>query len=116
MKSSIAAGGLCGSLLFVALAGGLSANTARADVLLVERAQEAQGMMLPTRGMTMPQVEAKFGAPVSKSSPVGGSSEKRPPITRWVYADYTVYFENSHVINAVLNKASPDETGPKPIK
>ena len=107
---------LSGSLLVVTLAGGFVANTARADVLLVERAQEAQGMLLPTRGMTMSQVEAKFGAPISRRNPVGGASEKRPPITRWVYADYTVYFENSHVINAVLNKASPGETGPKPIK
>ena len=115
MKTSITVGSLCGSLLLVAMAGGFMAGTARADVLLVDRAQEAQGMMLPTRGMTMSQVEAKFGAPTNKHSPVGGANEKRPPITRWVYPDYTVYFEHSHVINAVLNKASPGETGPKPI-
>ena len=108
--------GLLGSLLVATLAGGFIAAPANADVLLVERAQEAQTMPLPTRGMTMSQVEKKFGAPMSKRNPVGGANEKRPPITRWVYADYTVYFENSHVIDAVLNKASPDETGPTPIK
>ena len=107
---------LFASLFVATLAGGFVAGNAQADVLLVERAQEARDMALPKRGMSMSQVEAKFGAPMSKLSPIGGASEKRPPITRWMYADYTVYFENSHVIDAVLNKASPDETGPKPIK
>ncbi|MCB1560900.1 MAG: hypothetical protein KDI75_07375 [Xanthomonadales bacterium] len=104
------------SLVAVAFAGGVLSTATRADVLLVERAQEAQAMNLPARGMSMAQVERQFGAPVSKRGAVGGGSEKQPPITRWVYADYTVYFEHSHVVDAVLNKASPDETGPKPIQ
>ena len=104
------------SLLIATVVGGFAAGSVSADTLLIERAEEAQSMSLPTRGSSMSQVEARFGAPVSKRAPVGGGDEKRPPITRWVYADFTVYFEHSHVIDAVLNKASASETGPKPIK
>lgn len=50
----------------------------------------------PTRGMSMQQVEAKFGAPVSKSGPVG-----TPPISRWEYPGLAVYFEYDHVIHSV---------------
>ncbi len=50
----------------------------------------------PTRGMTMKQVEAKFGAPASKTEPVG-----KPPITRWDYPAFQVYFEYDHVIHSV---------------
>lgn len=50
----------------------------------------------PTRGMTMQQVEAKFGAPASKTQPVG-----KPPITRWDYPAFQVYFEYDHVIHSV---------------
>jgi len=50
----------------------------------------------PTRGMTMKQVEAKFGAPASRTEPVG-----KPPITRWDYPAFQVYFEYDHVIHSV---------------
>jgi len=53
---------------------------------------------LPGRGMTMTQVEEKFGAPLEKSGEVGD-----PPINRWVYSNFTVYFEYQFVINAVAN-------------
>jgi hypothetical protein len=51
----------------------------------------------PSRGMSMDQVMAKFGAPVSKDGPVG-----RPPITRWEYPGFVVYFEHEHVIHTVV--------------
>jgi hypothetical protein len=51
---------------------------------------------LPLRGMSMNTVESRFGAPREKLGPVG-----EPPITRWVYADYTVYFEGRYVIHTV---------------
>jgi hypothetical protein len=50
----------------------------------------------PTRGMSMAQVEARFGAPTEKFAAVG-----QPPITRWVYPAFVVYFEYSHVVHAV---------------
>lgn len=51
---------------------------------------------LPGRGMTMTQVEEKFGPPLEKSPEVGD-----PPINRWDYSNFTVYFEYQYVINAV---------------
>lgn len=53
---------------------------------------------LPGHGMTMTQVEEKFGAPLEKSPEVGD-----PPINRWIYNNFTVYFEYQYVINAVTN-------------
>lgn len=53
---------------------------------------------VPGRGMTMTQVEEKFGPPLQKLPEVGD-----PPIIRWVYSNYTVYFEYQFVINSVLN-------------
>lgn len=50
----------------------------------------------PARGMTMDKVEATYGAPTSRGSPVG-----EPPITRWEYPGFVVYFEHQHVIHTV---------------
>jgi len=50
----------------------------------------------PTRGMTMDQVAAKFGAPVTKVPAVG-----KPPISRWEYPGFIVFFEYNHVIHSV---------------
>jgi hypothetical protein len=51
---------------------------------------------LPGRGMTKDQVEERFGSPPEKVGAVG-----EPPISRWVYSGFTVYFEYDHVIHAV---------------
>jgi hypothetical protein len=52
----------------------------------------------PPRGMTMDKVEATFGAPTNRAAPVG-----EPPITRWEYPGFTVYFEHRHVIHTVAS-------------
>ena len=105
--------------LSLALATGLlfQAGPATADTLLVQRAQSEQGGM-PARGQRMAQVEASFGAPQHKHAPVAGPNNHKdnPPITRWVYPNFTVYFENDHVVDAVANRASPNEVGPKPVQ
>jgi len=87
----------------------------RSDVLLIERVEVARDFSLPRRGQLMAQVEAQFGAPLRKHAPVGGGSAQQPPITRWDYEQFSVYFEHSHVVNSVVRKASPLETGPKPV-
>jgi hypothetical protein len=50
----------------------------------------------PARGMSMEKVEAKFGAPAKRVPAVG-----EPPISRWEYPGFVVYFENNLVIHAV---------------
>ena len=79
-------------------------GTSQADVLTMPETPPAQKaargmyMDLPARGLSMAQVERDFGVPKQKLAPVG-----EPPITRWIYDDYTVYFEYNYVIHAVLN-------------
>ena len=84
------------------------------DTLLIERVQEENSASLPARGMTMQQVEARFGAPSDKLDPRGGQKRQWPTINRWTYPAFTVYFEKNKVIDAVANKAGATEVGPKP--
>jgi hypothetical protein len=91
-----------------------TAGSAAADTLLIERVQQEAGVALPARGLSMAEVEARFGAPSERLDPRGGQKRQWPTINRWVYPAFTVYFENSRVIDAVANQASPGETGPKP--
>lgn len=51
----------------------------------------------PPRGMTKARVRQQYGEPQSKSQPVGD-----PPITRWDYPGYRLYFEYDHVLHAVV--------------
>lgn len=78
---------------------------AHAESLRTKVAQE-QGMNLPQRGLSMSQVEQRYGAPLRKLQTRGGDSAKHPPINRWEYASYIVYFERSHVIHSVIT--TPD--------
>ncbi len=104
--------------LSLALAAGLLLQSpAQADTLLVERVQ-AETQALPARGQSMSQVESRFGAPQVKHAAIAGPNNRRanPPITRWDYAGFSVYFEYNHVVDAVANKASANEIGPKPVQ
>jgi len=58
---------------------------------------ERAGLPRPERGMSSDAVLARFGEPISMTAPVG-----EPPISRWTYADFTVYFEGDTVIHSVL--------------
>jgi len=53
----------------------------------------------PTRGMTQQNVEAKYGSPQSRESAVGD-----PPIARWDYAGFVVFFEYDRVIHSVTKR------------
>lgn len=53
----------------------------------------------PSRGMTAASVESRFGAPEAKHAPVGD-----PPITRWEYRNFVVFFEYDRVIHAVVKR------------
>lgn len=51
----------------------------------------------PARGITMNRVEAQFGAPTERHAAIGN-----PPITRWDYPGFSVFFEHQHVIHSVI--------------
>lgn len=90
------------------------AGSASADVLLIERVEAQSQVALPARGLSMRQVEQQFGAPSDRLDARGGQKSQWPTIHRWVYPQFTVYFEQDRVVNAVLNQATANETGPKP--
>jgi len=79
------------------LLSGFMLTSASAEVLLIERTQQQNNQPMPKHGQSMQQVETQFGQPLVRRAAVG-----EPPITRWEYADYVVYFEHNLVLNSVL--------------
>lgn len=55
----------------------------------------------PARGASMAAVESRFGAPVTRHAAVG-----EPPITRWDYPQFSVFFEHDKVLHAVVTRAA----------
>lgn len=83
--------------LLLAASMATAAVTASADELTTPPASTAsQSAKGPARGMSMDKVEATFGAPSNRVPAVG-----QPPITRWEYPGFVVYFENRLVIHTV---------------
>lgn len=77
------------------------AGAARADTLLIDgvEADAQSASTRPKSGMTMTAVESTYGAPTLKHATVG-----QPPITRWDYAGFSVYFEHDRVIHAAVRR------------
>jgi hypothetical protein len=74
-----------------------------ADVLLIDAINQdpinsEEGLPRPARGMSMNQVKARFGTPATEYSQVG-----EPPITRWDYDQYSVFFEYQYVLTSVVH-------------
>lgn len=89
------------------LAAVLASGLAGAETIAIDNgiAVKESDVATPARGMTMDQVAAKFGAPASKVPAVG-----KPPISRWEYPGFVVYFEAEHVIHSVV--ANPAGAAP----
>lgn len=89
------------------IAGLMVSLSTQADVLQMPESSEegrptpieSVSQTLPGRGMSMEQVETRFGAPREKVSAVG-----EPPISRWVYGNFTVYFEHNLVLHSVTHQ------------
>lgn len=91
------------TLLTLALLGIVCAgsSTLLADVLLIEEVRQADRMELPVNGTSMDGVRARYGDPVNTPATIGD-----PPITRWDYPNWSVYFENELVLFTVLHKGA----------
>ena len=76
------------------LSGAAAAETVAVDGQVAVRPSSVER---PGSGSTMTSVEQRFGAPATKHAAVG-----QPPITRWDYAHFSVFFENDRVIHAVV--------------
>jgi hypothetical protein len=93
---------MVGAALATGLAG--AAHSVRADIIAGVNgiSVEQADVPTPSRGMTMSQVASKFGSPSNKVAAVGN-----PPISRWDYPGFVVYFERDHVIHTVVSSSSP---------
>ncbi len=74
-----------------------SATAETIKIPVGQQHQELQQLEKPRRGQKMPQVEREFGAPIQRYSARG-----EPPIARWEYPGFIVYFEGQHVIHSVI--------------
>jgi len=85
-------------ILLALLCGLTATGSALAETLVVNDQVTLRESTVdrPKRGSTMAEVEKRFGAPVEKHPTVG-----QPPITRWDYAGFSVFFEHDRVIHAV---------------
>jgi hypothetical protein len=72
----------------------------QADVLRIPVGEQAAGLSiaLPERGQRQLAVLERFGLPDEEHPAVGN-----PPITRWDYREFSVYFESGVVINSVVH-------------
>jgi hypothetical protein len=82
---------VCGVTLGLGLAPVYAETLQMADAPTVQ----ARGPT-PSRGTSKAAVEAQFGSPSEKMAAVGS-----PPISRWIYPTFTVFFEGDRVIHAV---------------
>jgi outer membrane protein assembly factor BamE (lipoprotein component of BamABCDE complex) len=89
-----------GVLAAAALAAMALAGAATAETIVVGDGVAVRETTVPhpNRGMTMTAVEAQFGQPATRHNAVG-----QPPITRWDYAGFSVYFEHQYVIHSVVS-------------
>ncbi|MBV1910384.1 MAG: hypothetical protein KUG78_13865 [Kangiellaceae bacterium] len=61
--------------------------------------QGSHNVETPRNGLDKASVESMYGEPVQRISSVGA-----PPISKWVYQEYTVYFEYDLVLHSVIHK------------
>ena len=81
-------------LLLLAL---LLSMSAYAETLQIPLGQQgAGGLSLPQLGESQSAVLERYGLADVEHPSVGN-----PPITRWDYREFSVYFEHKHVINSV---------------
>lgn len=88
--------------LFPALIFALALAPAQAEVLLIETLDAGAAVEVPASGVTKETVRQHYGEPREVIPAVG-----EPPITRWIYDDFTVFFEFDRVIHTVDHRSKP---------
>ncbi len=86
-------------LLLIALG---MATPALAETLSTDTGNPAAAGDHPNRGSSMATVEGRYGVPSNRHAAVGS-----PPISRWDYPGFSVYFENDRVLHTVLVSSAP---------
>ncbi len=100
----------------------LATSSAYADVLRMEESTRTTVMeapiefvATPMRGMSMASVRSSYGEPQTTYPAVGD-----PPITRWDFENFHVFFEHNMVLHAVvpnqpLHVDHQEELQPAPV-
>ena len=86
-------------LLLVALG---TATPALAETLSTDTGNPAAAGDHPNRGSSMATVESRYGAPSNRHAAIGS-----PPISRWDYPQFSVYFEHDRVLHTVVVSTAP---------
>jgi outer membrane protein assembly factor BamE (lipoprotein component of BamABCDE complex) len=60
------------------------------------QATDEASIDMPQKGISKQRVTELFGEPIRMTEPVG-----KPPITRWYYTEFVVYFADNYVIHSV---------------
>ena len=69
--------------------------------------QGDQHLPVPQKGQSKTSVLERFGLPDQEHPAIG-----KPPITRWDYRYFSVYFEYNHVIDSVRHHQKQSEIQP----
>jgi len=87
--------------IFLALLLGfaVSVSAQNLDMSRSDQASTFDSAGKPTRGMSQASVESNYGSPQSTRQAVGD-----PPISRWEYPGFVVFFEFDKVIHSVSKR------------
>ncbi len=83
------------------------AATSHAQQIVIgvgQQTPENQNINRPQRGMSREQVTQYFGEPRTKDEAKG-----KPPIEKWTYPQFSVYFEQNNVLHSVLHHQPNNE-------
>ena len=97
--------------LIIGIAFTVMAQPATADQLVMrpDINHAKPGTKYYVHGLSMAQVAKKFGQPSKKLAPVPlKGTTHQPPITRWIYPEFTVYFERGVALHLVTHHRIPE--------
>src|SRR5258708_16148229 len=91
-------------ILIALLCAGAAAGSAVAETILVNDQVQVRASQVdrPKGGVTMSEVEKRFGAPLNRHPTVG-----QPPITRWDYNGFSGFFAHDPLIPSLPPGACP---------
>ncbi|ARU88882.1 phosphodiesterase [Pseudomonas sp. M30-35] len=87
---------LLSNLLALSLMLPLSSFAETLSIPIGHQGETSQAQTLPKRGESRRAVLNRYGLADKEHKPVG-----QPPITRWDYREFSVYFEYDHVVDSV---------------
>ena len=110
MKAEVLVKYLCPFLLYLSCAIAHAQETPAAtrpgmgDRIVIpvgSQGKDHPDLVLPQKGLKQGQVREQFGEPLEQTAPKG-----EPPISRWRYQEFVVYFEGDTVIHSVVTVGS----------